>query len=301
MITSQIHRGTSGLDALSIPQRLVMISGISGLPNINATTDLAVGLAVGLAVLAALVYLTTWRRRSRLDWFILVATVIVVLGMFSSPEFYDHYAYFPAAFLALLLAVCISQLVGWVRQGAAHFGCPKTRLGRNRPFAVFGVSIVAVALVVRQDTTYAASYLSSSSDPAALVEAQVPGGSCVVFDYAILAINADRFNPAKTGCPATVDPFGMWLSRDDGQPPPASPPYPAAFSAAWQRWFEEANYVLLSVELSDYIPWTPELISYFNHHFVLVASEPRTYVYRRSDGAQSAATNALRQPGRRPS
>ena len=78
ILTSQLHRGTSGLDALSISQRLVMISGISGLPNINATTGLAVGLAIGLAALAALVYSTTWRRRSRLDWFILVATVIVI-------------------------------------------------------------------------------------------------------------------------------------------------------------------------------------------------------------------------------
>ena len=213
VITSQIHRGTSGLDALSISQRLVMISGISGLPNINATTGLAVGLAVGFVVLAALVYLMTWRRRSRLDWFILVASVIVLLGMFSSPEFYDHYAYFPAAFLALLLAVCISQLVGWVRQGAAHFQPARGRvLAVSAALAIFGVSLTAVALVVRQDTTYAASYLSSSSDPAAVVEAQVPSGSCVVFDYAILAINADRFNPAKTVCPATVDPFGMWLS-----------------------------------------------------------------------------------------
>ena len=154
-----------------------------------------------------------------------------------------------------------------------------------------------MVLVVRQDTTYAASYLSSSSDPATLVEAEVPDGACVVFDYAILAINANRFSSAKAGCPATVDPFGMWLSRDDGQPPPVSPPYPAAFSAAWQRWFEKANYVLLSVELSDYIPWTPQLISYFNHHFVLVASEPRTYVYRSSDSAQSAAANALLRTG----
>ena len=198
ILTSQLHRGTSGLDGLSISQRLVMISGISGLPNINATTGLAVGLAIGLAALAALVYSTTWRRRSRLDWFILVATVIVIAGMFSSPEFYDHYAYFPAAFLALLLGVCISQVVTWVRQSAAHFGLARRRAPAVlASLAVCTLFIVAVVLVVRQDTTYAASYLSSSNDPAAIAEAEVPDGSCVVFDYAILAINADRFNLLK--------------------------------------------------------------------------------------------------------
>ena len=78
------------------PPGLLQITGLSGLPNVDATTAWAVILTVGLAMVAIVIYLTTWRRRTRLDWFVLLAAAIVVLGMFSSPELYHHYAYSPA-------------------------------------------------------------------------------------------------------------------------------------------------------------------------------------------------------------
>jgi tetratricopeptide (TPR) repeat protein len=39
--------------------------------------------------------------------------------------------------------------------------------------------------------------------------------------------------------------------------------------------------VVLSIPESDYIPWTPSLLNWFNENFALVSSQPRTYVYRR--------------------
>jgi len=288
VFTAQVHRGTSGVDGLSITQRLLQLSGLSGLPSINASTGLVVGLFVGLAVLTAVVYLTTWRRRTRLEWFILLAVVIVMLGMFSSPEFYPSYTYFPAAFLALLLAVCVGQLTAWARQLAARLGGRRHRvLAAVAAVVLVGLVLAAMGLVVKQDTMYATSYQSGSADPAAMVDAAIPEGSCVIFDYPIFALNADRFNPSRSGCPAVVDPFGMWLTRNDGQPPPASPPYPPAFTAAWRNWFNRADYVVLSVPYSDYIPWTPQLAADFNEHFHLVATQTRVFVYKRDDRAPS--------------
>ena len=204
-----------------------MMTGISGLPSLNASTGLAVGLVTGLAVVAAVIYATTWRQRKRLDWFILLAVAVVTVGMFSSQNFYDHYAYFPATFLALLLAVCVTQLVTWIRHYLDTRGDrPNRFLIKVTAGVASAVFVVAVALLVQQNSTYAASYLSSASDPASAVAIEIPQGSCVVFDYAIFAINADRFTSSRSSCPAVVDPFGMWLSRDNGQPPPVSPPYP---------------------------------------------------------------------------
>ena len=73
----------------------------------------------------------------------------------------------------------------------------------------------------------------------------------------------------------------MWLTRDNGQPPPEQQPFPLAFTAAWKGWFNKADYVVLSVPFSDYIPWTPALVSDFNEHFHLVASQQRVFVYKR--------------------
>ena len=110
-----------------------------------------------------------------------------------------------------------------------------------------------------------------------MVDAQTPKGSCVIYDYPIFALNADPLNPSGSGCPALVDPFGMWLTRDNGQPPPGQPPLPPTFTAAWKSWFNQADYVVLSVPLSDYIPWTPALVRDFDEHFHLVASQPRVF------------------------
>lgn len=273
-----------------------MISGVSGLPSLNATTGMAVGLFVVFAALVAAVYLTSWRTMSRLEWFVLLSVVVVFLGMSSSPEFYDHYAYFPAAFLALLLAVCVRRALAWARQLAAGSEHRRARaLATVTSVVVVGVIAVALVLVVGQDTSYVTSYLSSSADPAAAVDTKIPEGSCVVFDYAIFAINANRFNPAGAGCPAVVDPFGMWLTRDNGQPPPAAPPFPSAFSAAWQGWLGRADYVLLSIPLSDYVPWTPHLVTYFHEHFLLAGSHPRTFVYNHFDRIPVGTANTLVQ------
>ncbi len=298
VITSQISRGTSGRGALSLAQRMLEITGLSGIPRITATTALAVGLGIGLGVLAVVVYGARWRRVSRLEWFALLAVVTAILGTFSSPEFYDHYAYFPAAFLALLLAVCAGQLVGWARNLAGHLDSHRVRIAATVASVVVVVAFAAtLVFVVGQDTSYASSYLSSASDPAAQVDAQIPPGACVVYDYVIFGLNANRFNPTAPGCPAIVDPFGMWLSRDNGVPPPATPPIPPKFVTAWHSWFARADYVVQSIPYSNYIPWTPALGSYFNENFVLVSSQPRTFVYNHFDRTPTGAANAALQQG----
>jgi hypothetical protein len=269
-----------------------MMSGLTGLSGLGASTGLAVALFLALAVLAAVVYLTTWRQRSRLDWFVLVASVLVLLGMFSSSEFYDHYAYFPAAFLSLLLAICMAQALAWLRRLMRHrvFDHRRNVLRLVPPVVVAAVVVVA-ALLVHEDATYASSNLSGSADPAAEVDAQIPEGSCVTYDYSIYGINADRFNPSGAGCPAVVDPFGMWLTRNDGQPPPAPPPFPAAFTAAWQGWLNSSEYVVLSVPYSDYIPWTTQLEASFGKNFILLSSDFRVYIYSHTDRVLLAPGN----------
>jgi hypothetical protein len=298
VVVSQLGRGTSGVDALSVAQRLVMITGISGLPGVNATTTLAVGISLGIVALAVLVYALGFRRLHRLDWFVVTALAIVLAGMFLSPEFYDHYAYFPAAFIALLIGVCASGIVDGGRWMATRL-----RARRNRALAV-GVSFIPVAavlvagvLAIPQDASYARSYLSASNDPGAVTAAHIPDGACVVFDESVLAINADRFNPSGSGCPANVDPFGMWIARDNGQPPPATRPFPTAFVNDWRSWLERADYVVLSIPQSDYLPWTPDLVAWFNKNYLLMSSQPRTYVYNHFTRVSSGTAQALLQDG----
>ena len=154
----------------------------------------------------------------------------------------------------------------------------------GRTVSRVGVTLAIVlgaggVLLVQQGTSFASTYLASSYDPSGPVDATIPAGACVVTDYTSLVVDSNRFDPASPGCPALLDSFGMWITRDHGHPPPASPPFPASFVAVWQQAFERADYVVLSVHLSDYIPWTLALERYFEANYVLVSSQPHTYVY----------------------
>jgi Flp pilus assembly protein TadD len=60
---------------------------------------------------------------------------------------------------------------------------------------------------------------------------------------------------------------------------------------------ERADYVVLSVPQSDYLPWTPDLVTWFNKNYLLVSSQPRTYVYNHFTRVSSGSAQALLQEG----
>jgi hypothetical protein len=275
-----------------------MITGLWGLPSVHASTTLAVAVSLGIVALTALVYAPGVRRRQRLDWFILTAVAAVVAGMLLSPAFSDHYAYFPAAFIALLLGVCARRIVDGGRWIAARI---RTRglgaLAVGASWIPVAAVVAAGVLAIPQDATYARDYLSASDDPGAVIAAHVPVGACVVFDEPVLAINADRFNPAGASCPADVDPLGMWIARDNGRVPPTTKPIPAAFVNQWRSWLERADYVVLSVPQSDSLPWTPGLVTWFDKNYLLVSSQPQASVYNHFTRVSSGTAKALLREG----
>jgi Tfp pilus assembly protein PilF len=220
---------------------------------------------------------------------VLLAALVVIPAMFLSPQFYDYYSYFPHVFLSLLLAVCVGQFTTILRRFVQRDGQHRWRdlLLRAAPAAI----VVALAIaVIPSDVTYADGYLAGSIDPGPVASAVIPQGSCVTFDQPGLAINANRFVPSASGCPAIVDPFGMWLTRNDGDQPGSSQPLVPAFVADWRTWLSQSQYVLLTVQLSDFIPWTPALITWFNSHFTLVTSAPHTFVYKNNAFSPSTAS-----------
>src|SRR5205085_225659 len=143
------------------------------------------------------------------------------------------------------------------------------------------VLVVGALSLIPSDVNAERALLAPAADPGHLVAQVIPAGACVVTEDPMILVNANRVVAAEPGCPKTVDPYGMWLTDNDAKPPPAQPPFPAEFTAKWRAWFERADYAALSVPFSNYIPWTPELVSWFNANYTLELTLPRTYVYRR--------------------
>jgi len=270
IVTVQLERTPSSGD-ISIGHRLVYMSGIRSLPSVG----LATAIAVGFILVVAGAFLVR-PRPTRLDWFALGTASLTVAAMLVAPDFFPHYAYFTAAFLALLLAVSCDRLVRAASRRSATG--PDSADGRSGAFAptvvVILVLLVALFGVVRSFTWH-----ESVDDPGPAIAEVVPRGACVVSDEPALAITANRFVPDSAGCPAVVDSFFTWLVVDPTNPPPSAGPFDPGLVGAWRSWFSAADYVILSPNPFR-IPWTPKLTSWFRNHFRQVSSDGAT-VYRR--------------------
>jgi hypothetical protein len=293
VVFSQLIRSTTGQGFTSFGERLQLLLGFA--PSQDPTdTYVALAIAGVLAILIAATYAFTARSSKRLDWFVLGAAALVAWVMlFVVKEVYSYYAYFVVSFGVLLLAICISRVVDGLRWAGERIGGSARRAGKIAgTVGVPAVIVIAAVLLLPGDITYANTFVSGAYDPEPTVASQVPAGACVVFDEAGILIDSNRFPSSKAGCPDIADAFGLWLTDNNGIPPPGQPS--DTFVAEWQSWLEQADYVVLSVPRSDYLPWTPSLTSWFNANYSLVASQPHVYVYRRTAQASDLVTQGLK-------
>jgi Flp pilus assembly protein TadD len=192
------------------------------------------------------------------------------------------------------LGLCLSRIVDGIRWAGERIGGSAKRAGGLAATAgVPAVIVLVAALLLPGNITYAKTFVSSAYDPEAAVVSQIPKGACVVFDEAGILIDSNRLLPSQSGCPDLVDAFGLWLTDNNGVPPPAQP-QSEAFVAKWLSWLEKADYLVLSVPQSDYLPWTPSLLSWFSANYHLVASQPHVYVYKRTAQAADLVTQGLK-------
>jgi hypothetical protein len=140
-------------------------------------------------------------------------------------------------------------------------------------------SLIVVVVAVALATVFAEGrrfirdqpWRVTSGDPGPSIARVIPKGACVVPDEPAYTVISDRFVADSSNCPAMVDPYGEWLAADRKHPPPAPGPYDPALVNRWRLWFSGADYVVLTSEI--WIPWTPELRSWFAAHFKAVSFE----------------------------
>jgi hypothetical protein len=252
--------------------RLENITGLIGLPGIDATVDLALIVAVVYVLIVVCAYLVPpWT--SRLDWFALGSASAAVAAILVAPDFGPHYVYFTAAFLALLLGVSCARLI----QSASDWAADRESTTGRMVAHAQDVVVLAAVLVIAAGFAEGRRFIRDQpwrvtfGDPGPQIARAIPKGACVVTDEPAYTIIADRFVADSGKCPAMVDSYGEWLAVDRKHPPPSPGPYDPGLVNAWQSWFSAADYVVLTSQFR--IPWTRELRSWFASHFELVSSE----------------------------
>lgn len=286
VITSQLGRTTvRPTPALA---RLWAISGLSYasgtfVPQANAAaTELASGLLAGTIVLAGVVP-SLFTRAAR-AWFVFLSAAGIVAILFIPPQFFDHYAYFSAAFLALALGEAIGNLADGAGRLVAGASSRVAHLGlAGVGVAACAVIVLGVHAVLPAQVAYEQSIMDRFGDPGPSFAAGIPKGACALSDVASILVTADRAISAKPDCPPVIDATGTWLSIDPTHPPVRSGTgvKNPAIVALWRHWFAQADYVAFSGAKAFRIPWTPALHAYFSAHFHRVTTTG-LLVYARS-------------------
>ena len=267
VITVQLTRSPSP-GALSVGERLVYLTGLPSYPSVGLAAAIA-GVYAAIVVVAFAV----GPRPSTLDWFALGAAVTAAAALLAAPDFGFHYAYFFAAFLALLLGLSCGRLTTEAVR-AKWFAHVKARVPSRsaRGLLVAIVSALTLTAAARTLTWHVSAY-----DPRAELEGVIPENACVITDQPAITLAADRFVGGGSHCPAVADPFLTWLVDDASSPPSARAKPSQRLVDLWSGWIASADYAVISADPFR-IPWSA-LSTRFERRWHLVANDGLT-VYR---------------------
>lgn len=276
------------LARLPVSDRLASLTGLSAFSPVSRGVVVAVGLSMCALVIACSV--VAWRRDGRgpdaLECFALVTGGLVLAAFLWPPDYYLHYGWFFAPFLALSLGLSVARAASG--SGSASERQSGRRLGAYLLVAI-GAAVVAVMMTVqlRQEAQL------RGNDSPRTVRAVIPAGACVLTDIPSLTIAADRFSSHVRGCSAMVDPIGTDYALSGGENGVTGAARAPAVQRAWQSAFNHAGYVWLACgavtdprcKTNRRVPWSPALLTYFRHHFKPVRTPralPGLYVRNRA-------------------
>jgi hypothetical protein len=266
VVVAQLSR----VDVSRIPvwDRLQSLAGLSVLhPAAHAAIVLTAGALAGFALACGLG--ARWRTRrppsplERFGWL----TAALMLAAFLWPaDYYPHYAWFFAPFLALCVALPASRLA--------------SRTMRSWPVALLTLAAAAITIVVGARQFHQLSALRSG-DPAPLVRRATPPGACVLADIPAVTILSDRFVSGAPGCSQMVDPIGTSYALSGGRNGVTGAGRTPAVRAAWMSAFEAAQYIWLQCPPTARrqcltrrrVPWTRSLRLYISRHFAPVRGQ----------------------------
>ena len=209
---------------MSIPVRLGDLTGVAGIGGGAAAALIATAV---LAVFVIAAFVLPRRRPSRLEWFAIVATVLVGIAQLGPAWYYEHYAAFIAPFLGILLGISLARL------------CEP----RATRVAVAIATVVVAVLLVSQVVLV---HGESVPDIANIVDAIVPAGGCTLSDAPSKLVTTNRFVATAPGCTDMVDSQGATLSYGYGS---------AGAQHLWTIAVEHADYLVTSTPFAGwYIP-----------------------------------------------
>lgn len=281
----QMQRTSAMTEGVPLGARLETIFGLSSSPAHGREGLLAFGLLASMLLLVAVTAFLMRERRDSLCGAVFLCWIACLGFLLRTPDVFNQYPYPATIFGSLILGVCVGEIATRLFQ-SDYLACRRTQRWAVVVLAVAAIGGAALLVGIPRSLSKFEPLKSEAIDPAQWIRGAVPKGSCVLFDVPTLVVVSDRLSSAGS-CPNLIDPFGLWLATEEHAPPGRSTTRPDAFVAEWQRYFEKADYIVLSVDNSNYIPWTTRLRSQFDRDFKKVETRSGIVLYRRSEARVS--------------
>jgi alpha-1,2-mannosyltransferase len=278
-VNERLAHITGVIDLLDQAGRLTVSAGANSLfgQAVIADTAPASWSALPIAASAVLVLLVGggyWAGRRDLrqaEWFALATAVCALAAIIGYSAFFYHYPAFPGPWLAVAAGVALGVLAARIPVQAVRRGF----LGLAAAVIVFATCL-QVAEVAPLRTPPGADQITRA----------IPPGACVVSDQVSLLIMANRFEPARPGCPVVIDALATTLSMTGGVSVQAGAEKDRAAVLAWRRILERAQYVWFSPNQWKRVPFgfgTADW-AWFTEHFRQIVPDnpddrPNVYIH----------------------
>jgi hypothetical protein len=274
VVLAQVSR--QDVTRVSAWQRVQSLAGLSVLHHAPHAAVLVA--AVALAGFALVCSIAVWVRTRHpppaLELFAGLTAVLIVAAFLWPPDYYPHYAWFFAPFLALVLGLPAGRL--------ATDGLATGARTRSALALLVTLAAAALAVVVGVRQLQQLSGLRSG-EPAPFVQRHTPAGACVLADIPTVTILADRFVSRVPACSRMVDPIGtsyaLTRGRNGvtgaGRNPAVRARWRAAFGAAGYVWLQCPPWVHPQCLTSRRVPWTRSLRADFVARFEAVPGQGR--------------------------
>jgi alpha-1,2-mannosyltransferase len=263
---------------VSVWMRLQSMAGLSvPKPEAHATIVVAALVFAGIIVAcSAAAWVRARRAPPALEWFAVLSALLTFAAFMWPPDYYPHYGWFFAPFLALSLALPAARLFSGARPATV---------------AVLTLAAAALAVVVgvRQ---FEQLRTLRAGDPTPFVRAHTPKGACVLADIPSVTLLANRFVSGAPHCSDLVDPIGTSYALSGGRNGVTGAGRNRAVRETWLAAFGAAQYVWLQCPPSDRrpcltsrrVPWTPTLRRAFARQFEPVPGQkvPSLFVRRKT-------------------
>jgi hypothetical protein len=274
VILDQLLRGPNARGAVSTLTRLSEMTGLRS--TALALNDVGLVVFYGSLALIVLVALYVGGRRTVTDHFFLWSSVVTLVALLASKEFYNYYAYF---WSPLLVGLVVSSVVR-IWRATSPWREVRAAVTRRRivPWAgrLVMVTTIGVGIIFGFTSVHQLSLANAGTNQSTLISRYIPAGSCVIFDDAIQGVLSNRL-VAHAPCPVVVDTGGVSMAFG-GRHPLRS----RHLVQLWRRDFLAADYVVLAGRTPLGIPWSSSLFAWFTQHFHVTHHGVSYVIYQRN-------------------